>query len=86
MTYKNDFGFNAETIEMPNASWNDQPISVPLHVWDTLRDRLSDVEHELSDSRRMWADANARVRQLENENAQLKGDIDAMLSVEEEVD
>lgn len=90
MTYKNNFAFivNPEepTITTATEPWEDQPISIPLRVLRGLDIKLTDLEHECADVRRMWADANAKVRQLENENAQLKGDIDAMLSVEEEVD
>lgn len=86
MTYKNDFGFNADNIEMPDASWNEQPITLPLHAWTNSLLRIAELENELADVRRMWADANAKVRHLENENAKLKGDIDAMLSAAVEVE
>ena len=84
MTYKNDFGFNADTDELTTpAPWEDQPISIPLHVLRGLDIKLCDLEHECADVRRMWAENNARIRQLENENAKLKGDLDAMLAVDE---
>ena len=86
MTYKNDFGFNADTVELAIPAWNEQPIELPLSTWTNSLLRIAELENELADVRRMWADANAKVRQLENENAQLKGDIDAMLSVTEEVE
>lgn len=84
MTYKNDFGFNADTDELSTpAPWEDQPVSIPLHVLRGLDIKLCGLEHELADVRRMWADANAKVRHLENENAKLKGDLDAMLEAAE---
>lgn len=86
MTYKNDFGFNAESDELTNPAWNEQPIELPLSTWTNSLLRIAELENELTDVRRMWADANAKVRQLENENARLKGDLDAMLSAAGEVE
>lgn len=86
MAYKNDFGFNADTDELAIPAWNEQPITLPLSTWTNSLLRIAELENELADVRRMWADANAKVRQLENENARLKGDLDAMLSAAEEVE
>ena len=82
-TYGNDFVLEPDRIEVPADPWHDQPVTVPLRVWDTMRDRLAELEHECADTRRMWADNNARVRELENENARLRSDLDAMLAVDE---
>lgn len=86
MTYKNDYGFNPDTDELSVPAWNEQPITLPLGTWTDQLLHAADLEHELADVRRMWADANAKVRHLENENAKLKGDIDAMLSAAGEVE
>ena len=90
MTYKNDFGFivNPEepTITTATEPWEDQPISIPLRVLRGLDIKLCDLEHECADVRRMWAENNAKIRQLENENAKLKGDLDAMLEAAGEVE
>lgn len=87
MTYKNDFGFNADTDEPSTPEpWEEQPVSIPLHVLRGLDIKLCDLEHECADVRRMWAENNAKIRQLENENARLKGDLDAMLAAAEEVE
>ena len=86
MTYKNDFGFNAESDELTNPAWNEQPVTLPLGTWTDQLLHAAELEHELEDVRRMWADANAKVRQLENENARLKGDLDAMLEAAGEVE
>lgn len=85
MTHKNDFGFNADD-EPCNHGWEDQPIELPLGTWTRQLLRVAELVHELEDVRRMWADANAKVRQLENENAKLKGDLDAMLAAAGEVE
>lgn len=86
MTYKNDFGFNAESDELAIPAWNEQPITLPLSTWTNSLLRIAELENELADVRRMWAENNAKIRQLENENARLKGDLDAMLSAAEEVE
>ena len=86
MTYKNDFGSNAESDELTTPAWNEQHTELPLSTWTNSLLRIAELENELADVRRMWADANAKVRQLENENARLKGDLDAMLSAAGEVE
>lgn len=86
MTYKNDFGFNAETDELTIPAWKEQPITLPLGTWMDQLLHTADLAHELADVRRMWAENNARIRQLENENAKLKGDLDAMLEAAGEVE
>ena len=86
MTYKNDFGFNADTDELSTPAWEEQPVSIPLHVLRGLDIKLCGLEHECADVRRMWAENNAKIRQLENENARLKGDLDAMLAAAGEVE
>ena len=85
MPYKNDFGFNADD-ELCNPGWEDQPIELPLIVWTGKVLECANLKHELEDVRRMWADTNARLRVLENENAKLKGDLDAMLEAAGEVE
>ena len=86
MNYSNDFGFSPDNNDVPFDAWNEQPITLPLSTWTDKLLRIAELENELADVRRMWADANAKVRHLENENAKLKGDIDAMLSAAEEVE
>ena len=56
MAYKNDFGFavNADADELHTpAPWEDQPVSIPLHVLRGLDIKLTDLEHECADVRRM---------------------------------
>ena len=86
MAYKNDFGFNAATDELAIPAWNEQPIPLPLGTWTDQLLHTAELEHELADVRRMWAENNAKIRQLENENAKLKGDLDAMLEAAGEVE
>lgn len=86
MNYSNDFGFSPDNNDVPFDAWNEQPITLPLSTWTNALLRVANLDNELADVRRMWADTNAKVRHLENENAKLKGDIDAMLSAAEEVE
>ena len=47
MTYKNDFGFNAESDELTTPAWNEQPIELPLSTWTNSLLRIAELENEL---------------------------------------
>ena len=83
--YANDFNadLNEPPVEVPREPWQDQPITIPLSALRGMDLKLAQLEEEGASIRRMWAENNAKIRQLENENAKLKGDLDAMLAVDE---
>lgn len=66
MTYKNDFGFNADTDELHHApAWSDQPVTIPLEVYTGLREQVVRLTMERD------ADRQARYR-AEAELAKMK--------------
>ena len=86
MTYKNDFVFSANTDELSTPAWSEQPITIPLNEWTELLLDNADLRARLDAMALRWSESNERIRHLENENARLKGDIDAMFKAAGEVE
>ena len=83
--YTNDFATVPPDVYDADVqpAWTDQPITVPLSAWVTLHRKWWEADKRAETMTTRWADANEKTRKLENENASLRGDIQAMLAVTE---
>ena len=56
------------------APWQEQAISVPLHVHTAAIERRMEAEQAADRFRELWAQANERLRNVENELAVARGE------------
>ena len=56
------------------APWQEQMVSIPLHVHTDAIERRIEAEQAVDRFQALWAQANERNRKLENELAVLRGE------------
>ena len=70
--YRNDFMTDEDAGGF--APWQEQAISVPLHVHTDAIERRMEAEQAADRFRELWAQANERLRNVENELAAERGE------------
>ena len=75
MPYKNDFAVltDDELSTSGFDAWEEQPITVPLHVWTALNERVIRAEYDKHEAETKWLNAVNERNQLADRLQQYEG-------------